>query len=810
MRRQGFNPGDVMGLCDFLVSRAVGAASPGSCARLAALALPLLPAAAQGPPREEGARGTRAPQAADVVLDDRVLHDDRAGGCGQSLIGLTAATPGYAALWRDMRDGNLGIYWERLDPDGAPLGLEGPIHEARTTRQLDPSVALAPDGSGALAWVFTVGNRAEVHVRFFDAEGRLEKRHSPVEPAEEDSRGRPFLGQKPVAVALPDPSNGGIAVAWKRRDGSLRLQRFEGDDRKAAPLVVERVGIPGDAVQLMAASPSGQLLLAARRATDNVTWLVSGRDVRSPVSLADGPPLCLRADPEGGYWLLAGTLGDVLVLRHLDERGRPGEPAVELDARGLSGVDLAVGPEDVVVLTEAPSRVELSAFARGTLTRVAGPTAVLPEGAEPLPGSRLAASGRGMLVGWTDTRRGDQDVFVRTVGRASEGFALGEPRRVNTDEGSAHQNHVTLCGAGRAAFGAWQDRRVDGAAIYVREVGADGALGPELRVPVPAEGAAAQEVPSVSDARWPALAADGDGHLAVLWQERHGRGYEPVSQVLQPARPGAPPPRTLDPGHSVDPDEPPVVGALAGGSGWLALWIRDGGAGVHLRTLAASGEPLGEPAPVSDPARGPARRCALARLDDGRFIAVWDQRPGRGGTLLRGRFLDASGGLLGAELRFEGGGSGADWDPAVAPAADGGFLLAWCSGSESDRNRDVVARFFDRRGLPASPLLPLTVRLNEQDYPEVARLADGSWVVAWEDDISGFDHVYARRVLDHPDWMGPAITLNQRESPGLAARSRPVVAALGDGFLAAWGDRRRSLGWDVFVKILGPAFDDLR
>jgi hypothetical protein len=37
----------------------------------------------------------------------------------------------------------------------------------------------------------------------------------------------------------------------------------------------------------------------------------------------------------------------------------------------------------------------------------------------------------------------------------------------------------------------------------------------------------------------------------------------------------------------------------------------------------------------------------------------------------------------------------------------------------------------------------------------------------------------------------------------------PRLAVLGDGLLCGFGDRARSLGWDVRVRILGPRFDQV-
>jgi hypothetical protein len=150
---------------------------------------------------------------------------------------------------------------------------------------------------------------------------------------------------------------------------------------------------------------------------------------------------------------------------------------------------------------------------------------------------------------------------------------------------------------------------------------------------------------------------------------------------------------------------------------------------------------------------------------------------------------------------------GGDLDPALAPVPAGGFLLTW-TGNDGP-SRDIFARWFAAGGRPRGPLLPISVRANEQDYSDVALLADGSWVVAWEDDISGRDHTLARRIAPDASSAGAVVTLNQRAAFFVETRTAPRLAALGDGFLAAWGDRRRSLGHDVFAALFGARFDSV-
>jgi hypothetical protein len=124
--------------------------------------------------------------------------------------------------------------------------------------------------------------------------------------------------------------------------------------------------------------------------------------------------------------------------------------------------------------------------------------------------------------------------------------------------------------------------------------------------------------------------------------------------------------------------------------------------------------------------------------------------------------------------------------------------------------RDVCVQGFDAQGKPLGPQLTPCYRGNEQDFPEVITLADGSFAVAWEDDLSGLDQTLVRRIEPSALHMfGTTSTrlLNELDTLFVGDRVAPRIAPLGEGLIAVFGDRRRSLGLDVRVKILGKDFD---
>jgi hypothetical protein len=290
----------------------------------------------------------------------------------------------------------------------------------------------------------------------------------------------------------------------------------------------------------------------------------------------------------------------------------------------------------------------------------------------------------------------------------------------------------------------------------------------------------------------PAVAAQG-ATVVVAWESpgqdgsgdgvfvrRGGRAAAAASEEL--------PANTYTTGAQDD----PALAALDDGT-FVVVWESTGqdgsGEGLFGRLLSSGGEPVGDEFAVNLRTTGNQDTPALAAAAGGGFLVAWEDagQDGDGETVMGQRF-DAAGARMGAEFRVNGATVGNQQEPAVAAHA-GGFVVAWVSTTDEGADGSgtaVVARRLDADGAPLGDDIAVnTYTTGDQTHPVVAATADG-FVVAWSSD--GQDGaaagVFAQRFDADGAKAGEEFQVNAFTT---GAQDWPQIAARGDGsFLVAW------------------------
>jgi Ca2+-binding RTX toxin-like protein len=185
---------------------------------------------------------------------------------------------------------------------------------------------------------------------------------------------------------------------------------------------------------------------------------------------------------------------------------------------------------------------------------------------------------------------------------------------------------------------------------------------------------------------------------------------------------------------------------------------------------------------------------AVASNSAGAFVMVDYTHGGDGsGFALAARVFSANGVATTAQFQVNTTTVGSQWQPDVAMAADGSFVVVWQNHGNSDGQADIFARRYNAAGQPLSGEFQVNVfTTSDQINPKIAMAPDGRFVVIWEDtfgldtDASG---IFGRFYLANGTAVGGDFQINgqQTNSDFIGSQIDPDVAMDASGrFAVIW------------------------
>ena len=174
--------------------------------------------------------------------------------------------------------------------------------------------------------------------------------------------------------------------------------------------------------------------------------------------------------------------------------------------------------------------------------------------------------------------------------------------------------------------------------------------------------------------------------------------------------------------------------ALEGGSGWV-VWqdnATDGdGFGISARRLGSSLSGEFGVFRVNQLGVGDQENPQVAILSSGATVFVWQGGP-TGMQDIYLRIASESGAFVTGDVLVNLYTDQHQAYPSVAALSGGNFVVVWSSYGQDGSFQGVYGRLFDASGAPLTAEFQVneTVQLNQRD-PQVAALADGSFIVVW-------------------------------------------------------------------------------
>jgi hypothetical protein len=214
---------------------------------------------------------------------------------------------------------------------------------------------------------------------------------------------------------------------------------------------------------------------------------------------------------------------------------------------------------------------------------------------------------------------------------------------------------------------------------------------------------------------------------------------------------------------------------------------------IRCQMYDANSNPIGANFEINDPVERNIKceKPSLGIDANGNFIVVWetDLNGYRDNWDIYGKIFHSDGSPYQANFMInDDGGSSDQFHPAVDMLADGSFVVTWNDTREG--NNDIFAQRYDSNWNPiGNNFIVNDGGLTSRQFnPSIAFTADGKFVIAWQDARNRNDDIYAQKF----DADGNKIGGNYRVSDddGAAIQSNPQVDCSGENIYFTWQDNR--------------------
>ena len=240
-----------------------------------------------------------------------------------------------------------------------------------------------------------------------------------------------------------------------------------------------------------------------------------------------------------------------------------------------------------------------------------------------------------------------------------------------------------------------------------------------------------------------------------------------------------------------------AVAVSASGS-FVVTWTGDksqdgNNTGVFAQRFDASGNPAGSQIQVNTDVNDRQEMSTVGVAADGSFVVAWashNQQAGDSdGWGVKAQRFAANGSKVGAEFLVNQTTAKDQWQPSIAVAADGQFVVAWTSSAVSNK---IFVRHFDAAGnaLRGEVQASGVNSAGNQTLPSVAIAADGSYAVAWQSDNGGTaKSIFAQRFNADDTLRGAGFQVNTYDADD---QTQPSVAVGANGaFVIAWTSEKQ-------------------
>ncbi|KPJ67498.1 MAG: hypothetical protein AMJ43_04390 [Coxiella sp. DG_40] len=234
---------------------------------------------------------------------------------------------------------------------------------------------------------------------------------------------------------------------------------------------------------------------------------------------------------------------------------------------------------------------------------------------------------------------------------------------------------------------------------------------------------------------------------------------------------------------------------------WESLGQDGSGNGIYGQLFHGNGTKLGNEFRVNTYTGGDQERPFVAGLSNGKFLVIWESYD-QDGSLdgIYGQLFHGNGTETGLEFLINTYTYHYQDCASVAALSDGKFVVIWESGdNERGYVWDIYGQFFDADGIKEGNEFQVnTQTAGYQLFPLVSSLADGKFVVVWDNSFNIFGQMFHKNgTKAGMEFFVNTYTVSRQKYPY-------VTSLVDDKFLVIWESLgQNEYGYGVYGQIFG-------
>ena len=214
---------------------------------------------------------------------------------------------------------------------------------------------------------------------------------------------------------------------------------------------------------------------------------------------------------------------------------------------------------------------------------------------------------------------------------------------------------------------------------------------------------------------------------------------------------------------------------------------------------------------------GNIRSVEAVQLGGGKFVVCWSRKTGPAGWHIRCRLWGEDATPLTMEIPIKDVTANAATEvpePTVGALADGSFVVLWNDYVGATGTNNIVGHRYSHDGDPVGNEFSVnSLPAASMGATTVAGLDDGSFVAVWEyfDAAPGFPEsgVYARQFSSSAIPAGPEVPVNVANGDLFEADANPnMLAVPGAGFYVTWTQKIAGQ-WSIMGREFGPGLSGM-